>query len=80
MTSDQSPPTVADIPAAALLDVRAIAMILGCSSRHVYRMSDSGAMPRPVRLSVLVRWRKTDIERWIADGCPSCRQARGGVR
>jgi predicted DNA-binding transcriptional regulator AlpA len=29
--------------------------------------------PAPLRLSKLVRLRRSDIEQWIADGCPRCR-------
>ena len=54
-------------------DVNGIAELLGCSSRHVRRMADSGAMPRPIHLGRLVRWRKADVDQWLAAGCPSCR-------
>jgi excisionase family DNA binding protein len=56
--------------AAELLDVKAVATMLGCSVRHVYRLSDSGQMPRPVRLGSLVRWSKRSISEWIGWGCP----------
>jgi excisionase family DNA binding protein len=58
----------------ALLDVQAVAELLGCSARHVYRLADADRMPRPVKLGALVRWSKLAIEAWIADGCPSCRK------
>lgn len=67
---------------AALLTVRQVASLLGCSSRHVHRLTDRGAMPRPTKLgSVLVRWRRADIEEWIAAGCPRVRTVspRGGA-
>jgi len=54
-------------------DVEAIAKLLGCSTRHVRRMADMGAIPRPLHIGRLVRWRKADIDGWIAAGCPSCR-------
>ncbi len=57
-----------------LIDVREVARLLGCSARHARRMADRGAMPLPLRLSRLVRWRRRDIERWIEQGCPSCRR------
>jgi excisionase family DNA binding protein len=60
---------------AALLDVRAVAKLLDCSPRHVYRLSDGGSMPSPVRLGALVRWRRQDIETWLAGGCKQCRTA-----
>lgn len=66
-----------DNPAAetpmVLIDVREVANVLGCSSRHVYRLTDLGAMPRPIKLGALVRWRRAEIEDWIAKGCPHVR-------
>jgi len=68
----------ADVPAArALLDVRAVAALLDCSPRHVYRLSDGGRMPAPVRIGALVRWRRQDLDAWLAAGCQPCRTARG---
>lgn len=58
---------------AKLLDVQAVADMLGCSTRHVYRLSDSNRMPGPVKLGSLVRWSATAIREWINQGCPSCR-------
>lgn len=66
--------------APAFLDVQAVSGLLDCSTRHVYRLSDSGRMPAPVKLGALVRWNRAVIEAWIADGCPSMRSARGGAR
>jgi excisionase family DNA binding protein len=63
-------PTVSpDLPASALLDVKAVAQMLDCSSRHIYRLVDDGRMPAPVRLGALVRWPRPVIEEWIATGC-----------
>jgi excisionase family DNA binding protein len=60
----------------ALLDVRAVASLLGCSPRHIYRLSDRGRMPAPIRLGSLVRWRRTDLDSWLADSCPPVRPTR----
>lgn len=65
-----------DLP--AMLDVQDMATMLGCSTRHVYRLSGSGALPQPVRLRNLVRWPKQQIDDWISAGCPSTK--RGGRR
>jgi excisionase family DNA binding protein len=67
-------------PSAKLLDVQAVAEMLGCSSRHVYRLSDAGRMPSPVKLGSLVRWSDTAIREWIDQGCPSIRQVKGAGR
>jgi excisionase family DNA binding protein len=61
---------------AALLDVRAVAAILGCSVRHVYRLADASRMPPPVRVGALVRWPRRSIEDWIACGCCPVRRNR----
>ncbi len=77
MTQEASGPRPAI--SAELLDVRAVAALLGgCSTRHVYRLADAGRMPRPIRLGTLVRWRRTELEAWIGAGCPS--QQPGGRR
>ena len=63
-----------------LLTVNDVAAKINCSSRSVYRLADAGRMPRPVKLGGLVRWRRDEIDTWIADGCPGCRHQRKGVR
>lgn len=65
---------------AELLDVRAVADMLGASTRHVYRMADAGKMPAPVKLGALVRWPRRIVLDWIAAGCPSIRSTKGGRR
>jgi excisionase family DNA binding protein len=70
------PPDLAAL--AALLDVKAVAALLGCSPRHIYRLADAGHMPPPVRLGALVRWRRQEIDAWLAGGCKPCRTAGKG--
>ncbi len=60
---------------AKLLDVHQVGELLNCSPRHVYRLSDAGKMPRPLRLGSLVRWNRDAINDWIADGCRNCARA-----
>jgi excisionase family DNA binding protein len=72
--------TATDPSAAQLLDVRAVAALLDCSPRHVYRLADAGRMPQPVRLGALVRWPRQVIADWIDAGCPPCRTAGRGPR
>lgn len=69
------------VVSAELLDVRDIAALLGgCSPRHVFRLSDSGRMPPPLRLGALVRWRRTEVMDWIAAGCPPLRPQKAAPR
>jgi excisionase family DNA binding protein len=74
VTTATLPP--ADGPA-ALLDVRCVAALIGCSPRNVHRLADSGRMPRPLKIGRLIRWRRQDFDAWLAAGCPS---ERRGVR
>ena len=61
-----------------LHDVRGVAELLNCSTRHVYRLCDSGKMPRPIKLGMtLNRWSREVIDNWIAQGCPNCRTGGG---
>jgi excisionase family DNA binding protein len=61
---------------AMLLDVQTVAELLGCSQRHVYRMSDAGRMPAPIKLGALVRWSATSIREWVDRGCPPVRGSK----
>jgi excisionase family DNA binding protein len=64
---------------AALVDVRAVAVLLACSPRHVYRLADAGRMPPPLKLGSLVRWERQTVEDWVRAGCPTCRKSPKGV-
>jgi len=59
-----------------LVSVEQVSAMLTCSRRHVYRMSDAGRMPAPVRLGNLVRWNREVIENWIANGCKPVRSPK----
>lgn len=53
-----------------LLSDRQVAALLSCSRRTVWKMASCGDLPKPVRVgSRTVRWRRTDIEAWVANGC-----------
>lgn len=54
-----------------LIPIKEVARMCGISERHTNRLRDRGLMPRPVRLGGSIRWRRTEIEKWIADGCPA---------
>ena len=53
-----------------LIGVRELAKLLGCGSRTIYRLADSGRMPRPRKIGGLVRWSLMEIRKWVEDGCP----------
>ena len=51
-----------------LLDVKAVAKLLGCSPRHVCRLADAGQVPQPLKLGALCRWSQQALMDWIAGG------------
>ena len=62
---------------AVLLDVRAVAALLGgCSTRHVIRLADANRMPRPLKVGALLRWRRTEVMNWIDSGCQPIRPSK----
>lgn len=54
---------------AKLLTVREVAELCGVSARTIFRLSDAGKMPKPIRLGTAVRWNAEAIQEWIASGC-----------
>jgi len=53
-----------------LLSVDQLARLLDVSVRTVWRLRDAGKLPPPLRIGGGVRWRRADIQNWIAEGCP----------
>lgn len=53
-----------------LLTAKSVGEILSLSKRQIFRLKSSGRIPAPVRIGGSVRWKQTDIESWIALGCP----------
>jgi excisionase family DNA binding protein len=58
----------------SLMAVDDVAAMLNCSTRTVWRFSDAGKMPRPLRIGGIRRWRKKDVESWLDAGCPAVRE------
>lgn len=49
-----------------LLRPERLADLIGCSARTLRRMVADGAVPPPLRLGRLRRWREADIYDWMA--------------
>lgn len=58
-----------------LIDVKATGKRLGCSWRTVYRLADSGKIPKGVKLGSLRRWDEAELDAFIENGC---RPPKGG--
>lgn len=52
-----------------LIDVQAVRALLGVSDRTVWKMLYAGKLPACVRVNRSVRWRLSDVQRFIAVGC-----------
>ena len=73
-----SPDAITDGHGRAMLSIDDVATnYLGCSTRHVQRLADSGRMPRPIKLGTLIHLPRAVIEQWIAEGCPN-NASKGG--
>jgi len=59
--------------AGLLIDAKVMAELLSISSRTLYRLDDMQAIPQPVRLGRLIRWRLAEVIAWIDSGCPQRR-------
>jgi excisionase family DNA binding protein len=53
-----------------LMTIHEVADLLRCSTRTIHRLIDRGEIPRPLRFGTLLRWPRTQIEGWQAEGCP----------
>jgi prophage regulatory protein len=59
-----------------LMDVKEVAELLNVSVRLVWQLRDGGRMPMPVHIGRLVRWRREELEGWIAEGAPDLAKRR----
>ena len=53
-----------------LLKAEEVAALMAISTRTLWRLVSVDSFPQPVRIGGSVRWRKSEIENWIASGCP----------
>ena len=61
-----------------LLTTKQVAELFQVSRRTVIRWRDNGTLPPVVRIGRCVRWRRSDIDGFVADGClPHYKTSRG---
>lgn len=65
-----TPTTVPQRMACELLTAVQLAELLNISERTLYRLKSRGSLPAPIQLGGSIRWRRTEILQWVADGCP----------
>jgi excisionase family DNA binding protein len=54
-----------------MMTVDEVAEALGISTRQVWRLRSKGDIPEPLNIRRNVRWRRSDLLRWIEGGCPA---------
>ncbi|HDZ26805.1 MAG TPA: helix-turn-helix domain-containing protein [Candidatus Aminicenantes bacterium] len=54
-----------------LLNAPAVAELLTISLRSVWRYAKEGTIPPPIRIGMgTIRWRKSDIDKWLKKKAP----------
>jgi excisionase family DNA binding protein len=59
-----------DVSDEDLLDVDDLAERLKVGPRTIWRLESGGKIPKAVRFGGSTRWRRQEVNRWMADGCP----------
>jgi predicted DNA-binding transcriptional regulator AlpA len=55
-----------------LLTAQAVGEMLSLSKRQIFRMKSAGLICSSLKCGQgAIRWRQSDIEKWISMGCPS---------
>ena len=72
-------PKATPLPAISpeLLTTRQAAELLGIGERTLWRYSNAGNAPAPLRIGNAVRYSRSTLLCWIADGCPDLRKKEG---
>lgn len=53
-----------------LIDTKTLAKLLAISKAHLYRLQAEEALPAPIQVGHVKRWRLTEVLEWIEAGCP----------
>lgn len=61
--------SISSVPQYSLVGVREVSEMLGVSERQVRRLVAVCAMPAPLKLRGLRKWRASEIHAWIEGGC-----------
>jgi len=59
------------IPFPLLVREKDLPRLLSLSRASIRRAMAAGRFPACIRIGRCVAWRRTDLERWVAEGCPA---------
>jgi excisionase family DNA binding protein len=68
---DTVPVQVAVAAAPLVLNALEVAVLLKIGKSTFLRLHSAGKVPQPVRFGRSVRWRRAELEAWVAAGAPS---------
>ncbi len=74
--TEKTPSVKTAPPTPLLVDIQQLAVLLGRSVASLERDQAAGRLPAPVRIGGSKKWRRADIEAWVAAGCPIRTTAR----
>lgn len=57
-------------PPPELIDAAGVAAMLGIGERTARRLDVEGRLPCPIKLGGSVRWRLSELRKWLDCGCP----------
>lgn len=57
------------VEAMEMLTDTEISNLIKVSRRQIWKLLAMGRLPEPIRIGRSVRWRRADIDSWIANGC-----------
>jgi predicted DNA-binding transcriptional regulator AlpA len=63
-------PTTATVNPSLLIGIRELSALLSRSAGSLERDQAAGRLPAPVYVGGSRRWRREEIEAWVAAGCP----------
>ena len=66
-------PTLDVVPAPnvpLLLTAEQAAALAGVSRSHWWSLHSAALVPMPIKLGRATRWRRDELEQWVAAGCP----------
>ncbi len=65
-------------PAPLLISADEVAGMLDISTRTLWRLVSTRKIVAPVKFGGSTRWRRADVEAWVASGCPTPGRAAKG--
>jgi excisionase family DNA binding protein len=70
-TGESNGGAVSTAPGPLLIAADEVAAMLDISTRTLWRLVSAKRVVAPVRIGGSTRWRRAEVEAWVAAGCPT---------